>query len=123
MKTISNEVAKILSVEVWSKIDKHFEAKYNALTNKAKASKSYDDLKSLHDAKRKAYNAYQIAEKKFQRRFGVSISSYSGKISLSTKKKYSPSTNELKTQIIIANQINGIDPSKVVDYVVKKNIK
>lgn len=117
---ISLPVAEVLANEAFEKIKKYFSDKAKNGEVKLKQSPEFRSLQRLYKLRETAIDNYEKLEKRLERKHAIDISTYNGRVTVSAKRSSFPGVRNLKTQIIVFNQIEGVDPKHLVDMTVKK---
>lgn len=111
--TLAEEAVKVIN-KARFKVDK---------TRVAAANKSseFKELLKIQTQRELLDNRFELLSEKIEKKFpGINIEGYGRRLKVKPKYKSQPQAKSIKNKIIIANQIKGISPSKVVDFVVNE---
>jgi hypothetical protein len=123
MQKVTVPIAAALVLTVVDKIEKINAADQSKKTASFRKSGAYKNLQKMYKEKEQLMKRYSLIENQFERKFGVSVYHSGGRLSIDVRRKPIPSTRTLKTELIIANAVEGVPINKVVDYVVAKHTK
>ncbi len=116
-------IASALSATVVDKIEKINKAAKDAKTKEFRKSGEYKRLLKLYRYKQSVVRQYSKIELAFEKKHGVNVYHTNAHISIEAPRKSIPSLKTIRTDLIIANAVEGVPINKVVDHVVKKYTK
>jgi hypothetical protein len=119
MKKLTATIAKALAETARISISKKKDADTKSNEKSVTRSREFQKLKSLHRQQEALSKKFNSLKQRIEEKNNISINAYR-KLEITTRRQTLPDVTELKNAIIIANHVEGVDESKVLNHVIKK---
>jgi hypothetical protein len=121
MEKISLPIAATLAEEAIKIINKTRSSIEKKRVVAAKDSQEFKQLMKIQMQRQILDSQFESISERFEKKFpGVEVNGYGKRLHPRARYKSQPQVKSIKNKIIVANQIKGIAPSKVIDFVVQE---